>query len=124
MTKNFKVEEFKCKCGCGEMRISPTVLLVCQLVRDKFKKPVTISSGSRCSSYNEKVGGVSDSQHKVKGDGYTHAADIQVKDVEPRLVYSFLNDLFHNTLGIGIYNTFVHIDDRIDRAYRWDNRSK
>ena len=122
MTKNFKQEEFKCKCGCGEMRISPTIVLLCQLARDKFKQPVTILSGSRCRKHNTNVVGAKDSQHMPKGDELTHAVDIQVKGVEPRIVYGFFNDLFHSTLGLGIYNTWVHIDDRMDKAYRWDSR--
>lgn len=122
ISKNFKQEEFKCKCGCGEMRISPTVVLLCQMVRDKFKKPVRITSGCRCKKHNSKVGGAALSQHVPKGDELCHAADIQVDDVEPRYVYGYLNELFPSSLGLGIYNTWVHIDDRLDRPYRWDSR--
>ena len=119
LTKDFKTKEFECSCGCGLARISPTVALLCQLVRNKFNKPVTVTSGSRCTKYNKKVGGKDLSQHLLKGDEFTHAADIQVKGVSPLEVYTFLNGLFPNCLGLGIYNTFVHIDDRMSRAYRW-----
>lgn len=121
MTKNFKREEFACKCGCGEMRISPTVVLVCQMVRDHFKKPVKVTSGCRCKKHNEAVGGVPDSQHSPKGDELTHASDIQVEDVSPMVVSAFLDARFPNTLGIGTYKTFTHVDDRMDRAYRWSH---
>ena len=122
MTKNFKREEFMCKCGCGENNISKTVVLVCQLVRDTFKKPVTVTSGCRCSTHNIKVGGASNSQHLPKGDGLCHAADIKVKNTEPIEVYKYIDSIFPNSLGLGIYPTFVHIDDRISKAYRWDFR--
>lgn len=123
MTKNFNIEEFQCKCGCGLMKISPTIVLICQMIRDKFNKPVTVISGCRCDTHNEAVGGVSSSQHKLKGDDLTHACDVIVKDIAPRYVYGFLNESFPNTLGVGIYDTFTHFDDRMDRHYRWDNRS-
>lgn len=119
MTKNFRVEEFACKCGCGEMRISPTVVLICQMVRDHFKKPVRVTSGSRCDKHNKAVGGVDDSQHKVKGDEVSHAADVQVDGVKPMIVSAFLDARFPNALGIGTYKTFTHIDDRMDKPYRW-----
>lgn len=122
MTKNFKEDEFKCKCGCGEMRISPTVVYLCQMVRDHFKKPVIIISGSRCRKHNTNVGGAETSMHMPKGDELTHAADIRIEGVEPRLIYGFLNELNPSMLGLGIYNTWVHLDDRLDRAYRWDSR--
>lgn len=48
---------------------------VLQPLRDFLGKPVVISSGYRCRELNEKVGGVSNSQH-LTGE----AADIRVKD--------------------------------------------
>lgn len=123
-TENFTIEEYKCKCGCGLMSISPTIMLINQLVRNHFKSPVTISSGCRCDTYNKKVGGKPLSQHKLKGDDMTHASDIQIKGVKPIEAFNFLDGLFPNALGLGLYDTFLHIDDRMDKAYRWDNRSK
>ena len=48
---------------------------VLQPLRDFLGKPVVVSSGYRCRELNEKVGGVSNSQH-LTGE----AADIRVKD--------------------------------------------
>lgn len=48
---------------------------VLQPLRDFLGKPVVVSSGYRCRELNEKVGGVSKSQH-LTGE----AADIMVKD--------------------------------------------
>jgi uncharacterized protein YcbK (DUF882 family) len=119
-TRNFKQEEFSCKCGCGESRISPTVLLICQIVRDHFKSPTIILSGCRCEKHNAEVGGKPYSQHLVKQvDKMSHAADIEVIGVKHPEVYHFLNKLFKNSLGLGLYEWGVHIDDRIDKAYRW-----
>lgn len=125
MTKNFKQEEFQCKCGCGEMRISPTVAFVWQMVRDHFGKPVTINSGARCSRHNARVGGAVSSQHLIKShDNQAHAADGYIDGVEPIEIKNFIRSISPNALGVGVYDTFVHIDDRKDRAYNWDNRTK
>ena len=114
ITKNFSKSEFACKCGCGFDEISTITVLVWQLVRDKFNQPITITSGCRCVQHNSKVGGKPNSQHTL---GY--AADGQVTNVTPKEVGEFLNSLFSSSLGLGVYKNFVHIDARIDRAYRW-----
>lgn len=125
-TKNFKEEEFACKCGCGLAKISPTLMLIAQMIRDKYNIPVYINSGTRCEKHNLAVGGVQTSQHKVKGDGYSHAFDFNFGNnkIDLQEVRDWLNKIFPNCLGVGIYDTFIHVDDRMDRAYRWDNRKK
>ena len=124
MTKNIKVHEIECGCGCGFNKMSRGTLNIVQMVRDVFGKPVRINDGGhcgcRCEEHNAKVGGSKNSQHKPQDDGMAHAIDFHVEGVEPKVVYEFLNKLFPNSLGLGLYNTFVHIDDRCDKAYRWN----
>lgn len=122
MTKNFKREEFACQCGCGLDKISPTVVLIGQMLRDHFGQPVKVNSGCRCIEHNKNVGGTPNSQHCLKGDDLTHAADYVVLGVIPIEVGKFLNSQFPNSLGIGTYGTFVHVDDRMDMAYRWKGK--
>lgn len=121
LTKNFLSNEFACKCGCGEESISEVIIMLCQLVRSHFDKPVTITSGVRCEEHNAKVGGAVDSQHRLR-DGKGHAADIKVAGVDPEDVYEYLDTMFPKSLGLGLYSSWVHIDDRVGQAYRWDNR--
>ena len=121
LSKNFSSEEFKCNCGkCGINKVSPVVVLVWQMVRDHFGKSVTINSGVRCPEYNKKVGGKSKSSHMPNDLGEGQASDGVVKGVNPREVYDFINKMFPNSLGLGVYKNFVHIDSRMDRAYRWE----
>ena len=56
---------------------------------------------------------------------HTHgnAADIVVVGVKPIDVYNYFNSYYPDTYGVGIYNTFVHIDVRPNKA-RWDYRTK
>jgi len=119
MTKNFKRSEFACKCGCGLDNIDPLVVAVWQSVRDHFGKPVSVTSGCRCETHNRKVGGVDGSQHSPDNEGITHAADGVVSGISPKEVGKYINSIFPNTLGVGVYSNFTHIDSRLDKPYRW-----
>jgi len=124
VTKNISSWEIACKCGCGENRMSRGTLNIVQMVRDAFDKPVSIHSACRCDKHNEAVGGAEHSQHKLgKEDNRCHAIDFHVVDESVEDVHEFLDRVFPNSLGLGIYDTFVHIDDRLAHA-RWDKRTK
>ena len=62
-TKNFTVNEFTCKCGCGLNNVYQELLDMCQKIRDELGVPVRVNSGCRCVKHNAKVGGVRNSQH-------------------------------------------------------------
>jgi uncharacterized protein YcbK (DUF882 family) len=106
-------------CGVGGLCISTLVIL--ELVRQHFGKPVKVTSGARCEAYNAELEGTLRSKHLVKeGEAPpAKAADIQVKDTHPHEVYDFLDSLpFANLLGLGKYEEFTHVDTRGWRA-RW-----
>lgn len=69
VTKNFKPAEFKCGCGNKYCNGYPTymrqnVLTNIQAIRSHWGKPITVTCGLRCSSYNKSLGGsVSNSKH-------------------------------------------------------------
>lgn len=65
-TKNFKVSEFSCHCGCGYNVIDQRVINMAQAIRDELGVPVRVNSGCRCEKNNAKAGGVKGSFH-VKG---------------------------------------------------------
>ena len=75
--KYFRIEEFKCKCGCAmpvevKANIEALVAEVLDPVREAYGKPIYVNSGYRCEAHNRKVGGVLRSQHLVG-----EAADIR-----------------------------------------------
>lgn len=113
LSANFKVSEFACKDGNDTVFISPGLVTVLQKIRDHFAKPVIITSAYRNDAYNKKVGGADYSQHK-----YGTAADICISGVSPVTIADFVETIMPNTGGIGIYNSFVHVDVRAARA-RW-----
>lgn len=117
LSKNFQVKEFACDDGSDEILISDELVAILQQIRDHFSKAVTINSAYRTKAYNAKVGGASSSQH-MKGT----AADIVLSGVTPSQVTQYAEYLQPTAGGIGLYNTFAHVDVRTNRS-RWDNRS-
>jgi uncharacterized protein YcbK (DUF882 family) len=131
MTKNFNIDEFKCKgnlrgCSC-EMpdEVYKNIQELAenlQIIRDELQEPIKINSAYRCENHNRKIGGSSKSQH-VKGK----AADIVVKNLTPDEVANALDNLqqggFIKSGGLGRYDTFTHLDIRGTEA-RWDFRKK
>lgn len=77
--------------------------------------PITITSGYRTPEYNKYIGGAENSAH-LRGS----AADIIVKGVHSRDVYAAADKIYPEG-GVGLYNSFVHVDlDReVDRPKRW-----
>tara|TARA_R110002126_G_scaffold3613_5_gene20778 strand:+ start:508 stop:864 length:357 start_codon:yes stop_codon:yes gene_type:complete len=113
ISRNFSRSEFECGCGCGFSTADVKLVVLLEAVRERFKKPVRISSASRCPDHNKHVGGVKTSKH-LQGI----ACDIQIKDVKPYDIYKFVDSYSPNNYGIGLYSTFTHIDVRKTKA-RW-----
>ena len=114
LSTNFRVKEFACADGSDPIFISPDLVSVLQKIRAHFGEPVTITSAYRTPAHNAKVGGVSDSRHL-----YGVAADIKVKNVSPLRVAQYAEQLLTNKGGIGVYESFVHVDVRPTKA-RWN----
>jgi uncharacterized protein YcbK (DUF882 family) len=109
----FARSEFQCRCGCGFNTVDAALITVLSDVREHFGKPVTINSACRCDTYNAKIGGAKNSQHRLG-----RAADIVVAGVEPVRVADYLNTKYPSALGLGRYRTFTHVDTRCGLA-RW-----
>ncbi|MGC9344888.1 MAG: D-Ala-D-Ala carboxypeptidase family metallohydrolase, partial [Bacteroidales bacterium] len=73
------IEEFECKCGCGQNGVDINFLRKLNEARDLADIPFIISSGYRCQKHNKEIGGVPDSAH-TKG----MAVDITCKDSRTR----------------------------------------
>ena len=125
MTKNFNIKEFECKCGCKMPEfVKKNVIELAenlQIIRDEVGR-LDLTNAYRCKDHNSDVGGSTSSQHLVG-----KAADVKSKSIKPKEMAQIVNDLMKNekikTGGIGIYNTFTHIDIRGVRA-RWSKTTK
>ena len=111
LSTNFKVKEFACKDGSDAVLVAPRLVMVLQSIRSHFGAAVTINSGYRTPQYNAKVGGVAHSQHC-----YGTAADIVVRGKTPAQVAAYARQLMPDWGGVGVYDSFCHIDVRETKA--------
>ena len=111
LSTNFTVKEFACKDGSDAVLVAPRLVMVLQSIRSRFGAAVTINSGYRTPQYNAKVGGVAHSQHC-----YGTAADITVKGQKPAAVAAYARELMPDWGGVGVYDSFCHIDVREAKA--------
>lgn len=112
LSTNFRVREFACLDGSDPIFIDSELVTVLQKIRTHFGKPVTITSAYRTPPHNKSCGGTLYSQHL-----YGRAADIRVSDVSPKSVGAYAEKILRGG-GIGIYDTFTHIDVRAEKS-RW-----
>jgi len=82
--------------------------------------PFIVDSGYRCPEWNEQIGGTKTSQHKAG-----RAADIRLPSGVTATDISDMAELIPVFAGggIGLYDTFIHLDSR-DGLARWDRRVK
>jgi uncharacterized protein YcbK (DUF882 family) len=118
LSPNFSVQEFACRDGSDEILIAPELVRLLQAIRDYLGVPITINSGFRTVAYNRRVGGARNSYH-TRG----MAADFWAAHNTPRQIYEAINSgrvpgVRPDRIGLGLYETFVHIDCRGHRA-RW-----
>ena len=114
LSKHFSRAEFACKCGkCRPIAIDYELINILEHLRVLWGSPIKITSGYRCTQHNAKVGGARTSMHLTG-----KAADIQIKDVSPSDVQSYLKGQFNHSGGLGCYPDFTHIDTR-DNAATW-----
>ena len=113
VSTNFRVREFACSDGSDPIFIAKELVDVLQKIRSHFGRAVTITSAYRTPNRNKAVGGTTYSQHL-----YGMAADIKINGISPKKVAEYAETLLPKKGGIGIYDTFTHIDVRATKA-RW-----
>lgn len=110
---NFSRHEFQCHCGCDNNTVDYELLSILQILRGYYNRPITIASGFRCRFYNNAVGGANDSRHCLG-----KAADFSVEGISPGEVYAHIDFTLPRKYGLGLYDSWVHLDVRKDKA-RW-----
>jgi len=106
----FQRFEFACKCGCGRVKICPSLVEALIRLRIEVGHPINVTSGYRCEHQNAAVGGKWTSYH-LRG----LAVDVQCRNL-PFADFVALTRSFHPTpfRGLGIYTAaeFLHLDLR------------
>jgi len=101
--KNFSLDEFKCKCGCGNVSVHSDLLDLLQTARNNIGA-IQITSAYRCPEHNDSVSSTGSSGPHTT----SKAVDIHVSNSQHR---KQLIDYFTNKVtGLGIAKTFIHID--------------
>lgn len=114
ITKNFTRNEVVCKC-CGKLKIDMMFINRLQALRTAFKTAMYLNSCYRCPKHNKEVGGSFKSQHI-----YGKAADVFTSGWSPRKKHEFLTlACIFGFNGIGIYENFIHLDDRTASSMWW-----
>lgn len=125
LTSNFSLSEFECKCGCDMPEyVEKNIIELAnnlQFLRNVVGQ-IDLTNAYRCKEHNADVGGAVNSQH-LEGK----AADIKSSAFNPEQIGIIIDNLMNAELfelgGIGLYNTFTHVDIRGSIA-RWSKTLK
>ena len=117
LSPHFRLSEFASKDGSDKVLVDDALVDLLEQIREAAGGAVTINSAYRSPAHNAAVGGVSSSQHL-----YGRAADVVVEGASPLLVGQIAEYYLDRRGGIGVYQTFTHVDTRAIRS-RWDQRS-
>ena len=120
LSENLSRWEFECSCGCKEDTVDFELIHVLQWLRTATGEAVAITSGNRCYQWNRvpsSEGGPGSNDYSQHPRG--RAADIQVENYTPEMVYDELDEKFGDSISLGLYETFVHVDTRTKGGARW-----
>lgn len=115
----FRDEEFRCPCGAADCSapVGPHRLLGLYLdrAREQYGQPIVITSGNRCHTHNQLVGGEAKSEHVWPGG----CLGADVRCVTSRDRARLLDALrLAGVTRVGIYGRHLHVGvgDMIDAA--------
>ena len=122
LSKNFVATEFDCEgtgC-CKETVIDEKLVEILQKIRDHFGKPIGGShlTAYRCPTHNARVANAAKGSLHTKG----MAADISIDGIKPAEIAKYAESI--GVLGIGLYDTFVHIDTRDYKSFWYGHQQE
>lgn len=109
---NFKAREFDCQgrgC-CDTTPIDEKLVEYLQQIRTHFGKPVHLTA-YRCPTHNAKTPNAAPKSRHI----YGQAADFHIDGVAPEEIAKYAESI--GVKGIGLYDTFVHIDTRESKSF-------
>ena len=124
LSSHFLSTELQCQCkykSCVEQKISQDLLDKLEIVRNKYGKPLKITSAYRCEkhqAYLRKSGiqtAVNKSQHELG-----NAVDVRPLGMSEDNMDELFELLETEFQAIGIAKNFYHVDVRSDKTRRWD----
>lgn len=118
LSPHFRRIEFVCKCGCNICNVDNLLIVKLEMLRSRYGKPLSINSGCRCKSYNEIIKGSPNSQHITTLTKQCLAVDIHCplgSEKHKILEHAF----FLRFKGIGVGDSFIHLDLRVGDPVVW-----
>lgn len=112
LATNFKAREFDCQgrgC-CSTTPIDDKLVDYLQQIRNHFGKPVYVTA-YRCKTHNAKVANAAPNSYHC----YGQAADFHIDGIAPAEIAKYAESI--GIKGIGLYDTFVHIDTRTSKSF-------
>lgn len=109
---NFRAREFDCQgtgC-CTTTPIDEKLVEYLQQIRTHFGKPVHITA-YRCKTHNARTPNAASNSYHI----YGRAADFHIDGVKPEEIAKYAESI--GIKGIGLYDTFVHIDTRESKSF-------
>ena len=112
LAPNFKAREFDCQGSgcCSTTPIDEKLVDYLQKIRTHFGKPVYVTA-YRCKTHNAKVANAAPNSYHC----YGQAADFHIDGVAPAEIAKYAESI--GIKGIGLYDTFVHIDTRTTKSF-------
>ena len=109
---NFRAREFDCQgtgC-CNKTLIDEQLIKWLQQIRSHFGKPVYLTA-YRCEKHNAATPNAATNSYHI----YGRAADFHIDGVKPADIAKYAESM--GIKGIGLYDTFVHIDTREAKSF-------
>lgn len=107
----FTPKEFQCSC-CGKENMDPEFITLLDEMRHRVGRPLTIASGYRCRNHPE--------ERKKETPGAHNngtAADIAISGGAER--FEIIAEAVRvGMVGLGVANSFVHVDSGHPTAHR------
>lgn len=112
LSANFRAREFDCLGSgcCSTTPIDEKLVDYLQQIRTHFGKPVHITA-YRCKIHNAKVANAAANSYHI----YGRAADFHIDGVDTKEIAKYAESV--GIKGIGLYDTFVHIDTRESKSF-------
>ena len=113
---HFKAREFQCKCRraeCDAPEMDKAFLAKLEELRERWGRPLIVTSGVRCRWHNDQIKGAPMSFH-MRG----RAADLRVQNLnEARALHALAESIGFG--GIEIGRGFIHVDNGPEREWKY-----
>ena len=116
-TKNFKEEEFNCKCPKCGMKVphnmNPKAMSKVQMLRDAVERPLVITSGYRCPEHPNEA-------RKAKPGQHNEGLAVDIKVSNGAEAFELIKTgLLLGANGFAYGNGFIHLDWRYSTPVTW-----